>query len=602
MTTTAADSPARDIVFIDSRVQDTATLLQGLKPGTEVVFLQAGQDGLAQIAAALGERGDVGTVQVIAHGSAGQLWLGSSFLDNAALQRPEVQAQLAALGRGLTADGDLLIYACNTAQGSEGTQFVSTLAALTGADVAASDDRTGAGGDWELEISTGSIEQAAPLLAQAVAPYQHSLATLTVTTGADTGVDASFGADQATDAADGGGLSLREALNWAQSGDTVTFSADMTISLSTKAGGDSLLILNKNLTIDGDWDNDGTADVTLDGQYKGQVLNISSGTSVTLDGLTITKGLLSGNGGAGTQTNGGAGGSALGAGIYNAGTLTITHSNLTGNVATGGGGSGGGGGFGGGGGSGYAGTGGGNGGSGTSQSGASGGAGNGGGGGGGGIGGGNPTGATGGSYEFKRVGGNGGTLTGGGAGGLTYASAKPGGNGASVTGAGGGGGGTGYFDSGSGGAGGLAAGGIYNASGATLNIADTTFSANKGPAAVAAGKAVWVAPQVLGGLAPVPSTTWARSITTQPAPPSHPMRVQGGRRVTVGLLLPGALILGARLPAPPPGLPRPPLPYQSIAQALPKPQAPPPSPPPSARRRRQTPRSPSGARAAAPPR
>lgn len=477
---TTADSPARDIVFIDSRVQDAATLLQGLKPGTEVVFLQAGQDGLAQMAAALGERGDVGAVQVIAHGSAGQLWLGSSFLDNAALQRPEVQAQLAALGRGLTADGDLLIYACNTAQGSEGTQFVSTLAALTGADVAASDDRTGAGGDWELEISTGNIGADAVLSAQGVAPYQHSLATLTVTTGADTGVDASFGASQAADALDGDGLSLREALNWAQSGDTVTFSADMTISLSTKAGGDSLLILNKNLTIDGDWDNDGTADVTLDGQYKGQVLNISSGTSVTLDGLTITKGLLSGNGGAGNQTNGGAGGSALGAGIYNAGTLTITHSSLTGNVATGGGGSGGGGGFGGGGGSGYAGTGGGNGGSGTSQTGANGVAGNGGGGGGGGLGGGNPTGATGGSYEFKRVGGNGGTSTGGGAGGLTYAPAKPGGNGASVTGAGGGGGGTGYFFNGSGGAGGLAAGGIYNASGATLNIADTTFSSNKG--------------------------------------------------------------------------------------------------------------------------
>ena len=154
-------SPARSVVFVDSRVQDAATLLQGLKPGTEVVFLQAGQDGLAQMAAALGERGDVAAVQVIAHGSAGQLWLGSRFLDNTTLQQPEVQALLASLGRGLTADGDLLVYACNTAQGSEGAQFVSTLAALTGADVAASDDRTGAGGDWELEISTGSIEAAA---------------------------------------------------------------------------------------------------------------------------------------------------------------------------------------------------------------------------------------------------------------------------------------------------------------------------------------------------------------------------------------------------------------------------------------------------------
>ena len=342
MTTTTADSPARDIVFIDSRVQDTATLLQGLQPGTEVVFLQAGQDGLAQMAAALGERGDVGTVQVIAHGSAGQLWLGSSFLDNAALQRPEVQAQLAALGLGLTADGDLLIYACNTAQGSEGAQFVSTLAALTGADVAASDDRTGAGGDWELEISTGSIEHAAMLSAQGEAAYQHGLATLTVTTGADTGDDASFDASQAADALDGAGLSLREALHWAQNGDTVTFNEGMTVSLSTKASADSLLILDKNLTIDGDWDNDGTADVTLDGQYIGRVLEVTTGTTATLDGLVITHGSLSGVGGRG----GGAlpstdGGNALGAGILNAGTLTILNTSVNANGAAGGGGGGG---------------------------------------------------------------------------------------------------------------------------------------------------------------------------------------------------------------------------------------------------------------------
>ena len=329
MTTTTADSPARDIVFIDSRVQDTATLLQGLQPGTEVVFLQAGQDGLAQMAAALGDRGDVAAVQVIAHGSAGQLWLGSSFLDNAALQRPEVQAQLAALGLGLTADGDLLIYACNTAQGSEGAQFVSTLAALTGADVAASDDRTGAGGDWELELSTGSIGADAALSAQGVAQYQHSLATLTVTTGADTGSDASFGANQAADLADGAGLSLREALHWAQSGDTVTFSADMTISLSTKAGGDSLLILNKNLTIDGDLDNNGTADVTVNGNAASRVLSITTGT-VVLDGLSITNGKLIGTS---------SGGSALGAGISVTGTgtqVTILHSGISKNVATGG--------------------------------------------------------------------------------------------------------------------------------------------------------------------------------------------------------------------------------------------------------------------------
>lgn len=329
---TTADSPARDIVFIDSRVQDAASLLQGLKPGTEVVFLQAGQDGLAQMAAALGERGDVGAVQVIAHGSAGQLWLGSSFLDNAALQRPEVQAQLAALGQGLTADGDLLIYACNTAQGSEGAQFVSTLAALTGADVAASDDRTGAGGDWELEISTGNIGADAVLSAQGVAPYQHSLATLTVTTNSDSGVDKTLGTDLAADMADGGGLSLREALNWAQSGDTVTFStAGMTVTL---AGTE--LQISKSLTIDGDLDNNGTADITVNGNAASRVLNITSGT-VVVDGLTMTNGKLTGNNGSGP--NGPPGADALGAGIAVTGTgtqVTILHSSIASNTAKGG--------------------------------------------------------------------------------------------------------------------------------------------------------------------------------------------------------------------------------------------------------------------------
>lgn len=85
MTDTTAPSPARSIVFVDSRVQDAATLLQGFPPGAEVVYLKAGEDGLAQMAAALGEQGDVGAVHVLAHGSAGQLWLGTTFLDASTL-------------------------------------------------------------------------------------------------------------------------------------------------------------------------------------------------------------------------------------------------------------------------------------------------------------------------------------------------------------------------------------------------------------------------------------------------------------------------------------------------------------------------------------
>lgn len=47
--TSQAASPARSIVFIDARVQEAATLLQGLEPDTEVAFLDAGQDGLGRV-------------------------------------------------------------------------------------------------------------------------------------------------------------------------------------------------------------------------------------------------------------------------------------------------------------------------------------------------------------------------------------------------------------------------------------------------------------------------------------------------------------------------------------------------------------------------
>ena len=235
------DTAAREIIFVDSRVKDADSLLKGFSPGAQVVYLKAGEDGLQQMAKALGERGDVGAVHVLAHGSEGQMWLGTTFLDESTLAGQS--EALAAIGRGLTADGDLLVYACNLAQGEAGAQFVSNLAALTGADVAASDDRTGAGGDWQLEITTGQVEAISGVSAEAAAQYDHALATVTVTTNADSGAG-----------------SLRAAIVSANIGDTITFNANMVIGLTSKAGGDSLLILNKNLTIDGDLDNNGTAD------------------------------------------------------------------------------------------------------------------------------------------------------------------------------------------------------------------------------------------------------------------------------------------------------------------------------------------------------
>ncbi len=107
------------------------------------------RDGVAQMAQILNGRSGLDSIQIVSHGSVGALYLGSTVLDASTLG--SYQSQLQAIGSSLTASGDILLYGCNVAQGDAGIAFIQALAGSTGADVAASNDVTGAGGDWVLE-------------------------------------------------------------------------------------------------------------------------------------------------------------------------------------------------------------------------------------------------------------------------------------------------------------------------------------------------------------------------------------------------------------------------------------------------------------------
>ncbi|WP_187625183.1 Ig-like domain-containing protein [Pseudomonas congelans] len=438
--------PGSTVVFVDSRVKDSQALLTGVAPGTQVVELDATRDGLQQVADYLESHQGVSSVQIIAHGNSGDLWLGNSYVsaDNIA-QR---SALLAEIGNDMNAGGDILIYACNTAEGDPGLSFVDSLATLTGRDVAASTNRTGVGGDWDLEIATGSIESVSALSQQSMDAYQWGLATFTVTSTSNTGTG-----------------SLREALTNAQNGDIVTFSTGMTVALQSQ------LVVSKNITLDGDLNNDGVADVTLDGQNRTSVIRVNSGVTATLDGVIITRGVASTAGASSGASI--AASDALGGGINNAGNLTLRNVTVTANSAAGGGGGGGvnspnvgGGGGGGGGIGGQNGAAGGSAGTYTSTAPSA------------------NTGGNGASFSTAYLAGQGGNSSGGGAGGngtpVGYTNGGAGGTATSgVRTIGGGGGGSG-FDA-NGGRGGSAVGGIYNASTGTLAIIGTsTISSNIG--------------------------------------------------------------------------------------------------------------------------
>ncbi len=157
LATEPAPAGRNEVVFVDGRVSDPGAFAAD---GREVVVLSTGQDGLTQIANALAGRTGIDAIHIVSHGSDGQLLLGSSGITADTIQTTQL-ASLQLIGQALSADGDILIYACDYAAGADGLEAMDLIADITGADVAASSDATGhesLGGDWTLEQSTGEIE------------------------------------------------------------------------------------------------------------------------------------------------------------------------------------------------------------------------------------------------------------------------------------------------------------------------------------------------------------------------------------------------------------------------------------------------------------
>ncbi len=176
----AAAAPHTEIVFVDARLPDAGDL--AARPGVEIVVLDPSKDGIAQVNAALAGRSDIDAIHFVGHGDNGQFSLGSTVISAETVSKNS--SDIAAWGKALGADGDIMIWGCDVAANPAGQALINSLAMITGADVAASVDATGAasrGGDWVLESSTGAIETATPFEAAGLASWAHLLDAPTIT-------------------------------------------------------------------------------------------------------------------------------------------------------------------------------------------------------------------------------------------------------------------------------------------------------------------------------------------------------------------------------------------------------------------------------------
>ncbi|MBD1829144.1 DUF4347 domain-containing protein [Microcoleus sp. FACHB-61] len=180
------------IVFADSQVKDCESLTETVNPDTEIVILKADRDGIEQIAETLKQRTNIAAVHILSHGAAASLQLGGTELNLSNIESyrnylekwfalPAVEANS---NSSITAKPEILLYGCNVAATEAGVAFVERLSQLTGANIAASDNLTGSaalGGDWVLQVTTGNIETPLAFSAEAREAYSAVLATFTAT-------------------------------------------------------------------------------------------------------------------------------------------------------------------------------------------------------------------------------------------------------------------------------------------------------------------------------------------------------------------------------------------------------------------------------------
>ncbi|MBQ7401214.1 MAG: DUF4347 domain-containing protein, partial [Lentisphaeria bacterium] len=171
----ASETSERILVVLNSSVADADSIIAGLGENVEVLKLTAGTDALDSINDYLDAHADTeySAIHIVSHGNEGYISLNGERIEASSLN----PADWKAIGEHLSDDADILIYGCDTAKSDEGKALVQSIADLTGADVAASTDSTGANGDWDLEYRSGLIE-AATLAPES---YRYDLEAITIT-------------------------------------------------------------------------------------------------------------------------------------------------------------------------------------------------------------------------------------------------------------------------------------------------------------------------------------------------------------------------------------------------------------------------------------
>jgi hypothetical protein len=184
-----------DFALIDDSLQNIDSLLKSLKPDTEAVVYNNQQISPADLLNSISDwarknNSTIDTMSILSHGTSGSFDLGNQWVSLSTLaDSAEAWEQL---GSVMTPGGDINIFGCDLASGGSGRELIDNIGLLSGANVFASVDDTGFGGNWTLEAASDTADPSAwhnPLDTQVLEHWNYQLApgiTVTPTSGLTT--------------------------------------------------------------------------------------------------------------------------------------------------------------------------------------------------------------------------------------------------------------------------------------------------------------------------------------------------------------------------------------------------------------------------------
>ena len=159
-TTDGSASTAKvKMALVDSNLADVKQLVGALDSNTVVLYF----DGLkekAQTVLAKAENwakennAQIESLSILSHGQSGSFALGDESISVNSLDK--TASSWNSLKSVLTDNAEIGIYGCDVAANDAGKALLEQLATLTGAEIFASNDATGIGGDWILEVGASS--------------------------------------------------------------------------------------------------------------------------------------------------------------------------------------------------------------------------------------------------------------------------------------------------------------------------------------------------------------------------------------------------------------------------------------------------------------